>query len=46
VFVVHPLLGAAAVAIAGDGVAGAAEADKALAVDVEKIARTGPLVGA
>ena len=42
----HPLLGAGAVAIAGDGVAGAGEADEALAVDVQQIAGTGPLVAA
>jgi hypothetical protein len=42
----HPLLLAAYVAVASDGVAGAAEADEALAVDVQQIARTGPLVEA
>src|SRR5213079_1250507 len=40
----QPQLGAGAVTATGDRVAGTGEADKALAVDVEQIAGTGPLV--
>jgi hypothetical protein len=42
----HPLLLAGAVTVSGDGVTGPAEADEALAVDVQQIARTRPLVQA
>ena len=42
----HPFLGAGAVAVAGDGVAGPGEADEAFAVDVQQIAGAGPLVAA
>src|SRR5437870_5335895 len=42
----HPQLSAGAVAVTGDGVAGPAETDEALAVDVEQIAGAGPLVAA
>src|SRR5438093_282886 len=42
----HPLLLAAAVAVAGDGVSRSAETDATFAVDVQQIARAGPLVQA
>ncbi len=42
----HSLLGSAAVAEACDGVSGSAEAADALAVDVQEVARAGPLVAA
>ncbi len=40
----HPPLTAAAIAVAGDGVPCSAEADEALAVDVQQVAGTRPLV--
>jgi hypothetical protein len=40
----HSLLGAGGVPVAGDCVAGTAEADEAFAVDVQQIAGAGPLV--
>src|SRR5215210_1721210 len=42
----QPPLRTGRVTIAGDGVSGPAETNEALAVDVEQIARTGPLVAA